>query len=604
MLDLVIRGATIVDGTGAPARRGDVGVAEGRIAAVTGTAPGGDGRDRDGPHGRDGGDPAGTGDGGRLDEPARQEVDADGLVLTPGFVDPHTHYDAQLLWDPLATPSNVHGVTSIVAGNCGFTLAPLRADDGDYLRRMMARVEGMPLAALESGVDWGWESFAEYLDRVDGDGGIGLNAGFMVGHCALRRYVMGADAIGHEATPEQVDAMVTLLHEALAAGGLGFSTTLSSTHSDGDGQPVASRHAGRDELLALCAAVAEHEGTVLEGAFQGGLDTFSDDEIDLMADMTAAAGRSINWNVLTVDSAVPGRVPRQLAAADAAAERGGRVVALTMPVLVPMNMSFSTFCALWLIPGWGDVLRLPATEKRAALADPAVRSRLAAHARSDEAGVFRRLAGWDRYVIGDTYSDANAGLTGRVVGDIARERGTEAFDTLLDVVAADDFRTVLWPMPTDNDPASWALRQQVWDDPRTMLGGSDAGAHLDRMCGSSYTTRLLADSLRGRKLVSLERAVQMLTREPAHLFGLTDRGVIAPGAHADLVLVDPGTVGAEDARLVADLPGGSARLTAGSRGVARVFVAGVATVEDGRATGATPGRVLRSGRDTVTVPTR
>ncbi len=290
---------------------------------------------------------------------------------------------------------------------------------------------------------------------------------------------------------------------------------------------MASRHAGRDELLALCAAVGEHEGTFLEGAFEGGLDKFADDEIELVAAMSGAARRSINWNVLTVDSTVPDRVPRQLAAADRAAEVGGRVVALTMPVLVPMNMSFGSFCALWLMPGWGDILRLPPDEKRAALADPAVRAGMVERSHSEEAGVFRRLAGWDRYVIGDTYSDANEGLTGRVVGDIAAERGREPFDTLVEIVAADDFRTVLWPMPTDNDEASWRMRQEVWDDPRVMLGGSDAGAHLDRMCGSSYTTRLLADCLRGRRLATLERAVQMLTQEPAALFGLVDRGTVA-----------------------------------------------------------------------------
>lgn len=579
MLDLIIRGATVVDGTGAPGRPGDVGVRQGRIASVAfrDTDPGG------------------------IAEAAADVLDAAGLVVCPGFVDPHTHYDAQLLWDPSASPSNVHGVTSIVAGNCGFTLAPLHAEDADYLRRMMARVEGMPLAALEQGVDWRWETFADYLDRLDGR--IGVNAGFMVGHCALRRYVMGADAIGNEAGPEQLDAMVALLHESIRAGGLGLSTTLSSTHSDGDGQPVASRHAGRDELLALCAAVGEHEGTFLEGAFEGGLDKFSDDEIELVAAMSAAAGRPINWNVLTVDSSVPDRVPRQLTAADRAAELGGRVVALTMPVLVPMNMSFGSFCALWLMPGWGDVMRLPLDQKKAALADAELRRTLVEASHSEAAGVFRRLAGWDRYVIGDTYSAANEGLTGRVVGDIAAERGGEPFDTLVEIVTNDDFRTVLWPMPTDNDDESWRMRQQVWGDPRVMLGGSDAGAHLDRMCGSTYTTRLLADCLRGRRLVTLERAVQMLTQAPAELFGLAGRGTIATGNHADLVVFDPETVGAEHARLVEDLPGGTARLTAGSVGVVRVYVAGVPTVEDGKATGATPGRVLRSGTDTVTVPT-
>jgi N-acyl-D-aspartate/D-glutamate deacylase len=571
MLDLVIRGATIVDGTGAPARSGDVGIAGGRIVAV-----------------------------GAVDGEATETLDAAGLVVTPGFVDPHTHYDAQLFWDPAASPSNVHGVTSIVAGNCGFTLAPLRPGDGDYLRRMMARVEGMPLAALENGVDWSWEGFDQYLDRLD-VGGIGVNAGFMVGHCALRRYVMGEDAVGKPASPEQIDAMVALLHGAIDAGGLGFSTTLSSTHSDGDGQPVASRHATTDELLALCRAVGEHEGTVLEGAFEGGLDKFSDDEIELVAAMAGAAGRSINWNVLTVDSAVPDRVPRQLSAAGVAAGKGGRVVALTMPVLVPMNMSFGNFCALFLIPGWGDVLKLPIDEKRGALADPAVRARMATQAQSEEAGVFRRLTDWARYVIGDTYSAANAGLQGRVVEDIAAERGADPFDTLVEIVAADDFRTILWPMPTDNDDASWAMRKEVWSDPRALLGGSDAGAHLDRMCGAAYTTRLLADCLRGRKLATLERAVQMLTDEPAQLIGLRERGRIAEGFHADLVVFDPETVGAGHAQLVNDLPGGSARLTAEAEGVVRVYVGGVATVVDNAGTGATPGRVLRSGRDTRTV---
>jgi N-acyl-D-aspartate/D-glutamate deacylase len=491
-------------------------------------------------------------------------------------------------------------VTTVIGGNCGFTLAPLREADADYTRRMMAKVEGMPLAALEHGVDWRWETFAEYLEALEGR--TAVNAGFLVGHCALRRYVMGPEAVGGTAGPEQIEAMVRLLEESIEAGGLGFSTTLSSTHSDGDGQPVASRHASADELLALCRAVGEHEGTVLEGAFEGGLDKFSDEEIDLVADMSAASGgRSINWNVLTVDSSVPDRVPRQLSAADVAAARGGRVVALTMPVLVPMNMSFGSFCALYLIPGWGDVLGTPSLDdKKAKLADPEVRRRLAVQAQSEEAGVFRRLTDWAHYVIGDTWSAANEGLTGRVVEDIARERGADPFDTLLDIVAADDFRTVLWPMPTDNDDASWALRKEVWADPRAMLGGSDAGAHLDRMCGATYTTRLLADSLRGRQLVSLERAVQMLTQAPARLFGLRDRGVIAVGGHADLVVFDPETVGASHARLVHDLPGGAARLTAEAEGVVRVYVAGVATVADNTSTGATPGRILRSGTDTFT----
>src|SRR3984893_15341018 len=234
MLDYLIKGATIIDGTGAPSQHGDVGVRDGRIVAI-----------------------------GTVDESASNVFDADGLIVAPGFVDPHTHYDAQLFWDPLATPSNVHGVTSVIGGNCGFTLAPLHAEDADYTRKMMARVEGMPLAALEQGVQWGWESFGEFLSRLDG--GIGVNAGFLVGHCALRRYIMGADAVGHEAWPDQLASMVRVLHDRIAAGGLGLSTTWSATHSDGDGQPVASRWSTHEELLALCGVVAQHEGTTLEG---------------------------------------------------------------------------------------------------------------------------------------------------------------------------------------------------------------------------------------------------------------------------------------------------------------------------------------------------
>jgi len=573
MTDLVVRGATVVDGTGAAARVADVAVTDGRITGV-----------------------------GEVDDTSARTVDGTDLVLTPGFVDPHTHYDAQLFWDPSASPSNVHGVTTVIGGNCGFTLAPLHAEDADYLRRMMAKVEGMPLAALEQGVNWNWESFADYLDRLEG--GIAVNAGFLVGHCAIRRYVMGADAVGREATEAEVQAMVRELETAIDAGGLGFSTTLSKTHSDGDGQPVASRWASEDEVLALCAAVERHEGTTLEGIIDGCLDQFSDAEIDLFARMSAAAARPLNWNVLTVDSRVPERVTRQLSAADRAAALGGRVVALTMPVLVPMNMSFLNYCALFMLPGWNDVMGLPVAERMARLRDPATRAWMDARANSDEAGVFRRLADWRHYVLGDVYAAANEGLKGRTVADIATERGTAPFDTLLDIVLADDLRTILWPIAPDGDAASWSLRKDVWEDPRAMLGGSDAGAHLDRMCGAPYTTRFLGDMINGRKLLPIERAVQMITSEPAALFGLRDRGVIREGARADLVLFDPERIGSDHATLVADLPGGSARLTAGSQGVHHVFVNGVETATDNTATGATPGAVLRSGRDTATVATR
>ena len=573
MLDYLIRGATIVDGTGAPGFRGDVGVRDGRIVAV-----------------------------GEVDEDATTIFDAEGLVVSPGFVDPHTHYDAQLFWDPFATPSNVHGVTSIIGGNCGFTIAPIKAEDADYMRRLLARVEGMPLPALETGIEWDWTTFGEYLSRLDGK--LAVNAGFLVGHCAIRRFVMGADSVGNEATPEQLAAMQQLLADSLEAGGLGFSTTLSSTHSDGDGNPVPSRWSTKEELLGLCEVTGRYPGTTLEGIIEGCLDMFKDEEIELFSEMSAAANRAINWNVLTVDASAPDRVPRQLSASDIAAGKGGRIVALTMPVLVPMNMSLRNFCALNLIPGWGDILALPVPERIAKLRDPDVRKEMLERANSKEAGVFRRLADFKRYVIGDTFSKENEGLKGRVVGDIAAERGQDPFETLVEIASNDELKTVLWPMPTDNDPDSWALRRQVWEDPRAMIGGSDAGAHLDRMFGAAYTTRFIGDMVRGRKLVPLERAVQMITDTPARLFGLKDRGRIAEGWIADLVVFDPETIASDDAELVHDLPGGSARLTGQSKGIVRVLVNGVETVADGKANGATPGTLFKSGRDTETVAAR
>jgi N-acyl-D-aspartate/D-glutamate deacylase len=394
------------------------------------------------------------------------------------------------------------------------------------------------------------------------------------------------------------------LAKSIQAGALGFYFTNSTSHSDGDGEPVASRWATHDEMIALCEETGQHPGTTLEGIVPGCLDRFADDEIELLAQMSAAANRPMNWNVLTVDSREPDRVARQLQAFDRAEQLGGRVVALTMPVQVPMNMSFLNFCGLWLLPGWQAVLGVPVPERIERLRDPDTRLRLLENSLSQAAGVFRRLADWGDYLIGDTYSAANEGLKGRVVKDIAAERGQSNFGTLLDIVIADELRTILWPIPQDDDAESWRMRAELWNDPRSMIGGSDAGAHLDRMFGAAYTTQFLADCLRGRRLVSVESAVRMMTSAPASLFGLKDRGVIREGAIADLVMFDPETVGSDEARLVNDLPGDSARLTAGSFGVARVWVGGTVVVADSAPTGATPGTVLKSGRDTDTVTAR
>jgi N-acyl-D-aspartate/D-glutamate deacylase len=576
MLDLCIRGARIVDGSGGPSAVGDIGIKDGRIVFV-GTV-------------------------GSVDEQAAETVDAAGLVACPGFIDPHTHYDAQLFWDPQASPSNVHGVTTVIGGNCSLSLAPLAAENADYNRRLLAKVEGMPLAALEQGVPWSWKDFGGYLGALDGR--LGVNAGFLQGHSALRRHVMGQESNQRPAREDEMPRLRAALAESLEQGALGLSFDVSDLHSDGNNERVPARAATAEELIELCEVVGEHAGTTLEGIFVGGDNGFDEQEADLVARLSATANRPLNWNLLVVDARDPDRRWRQLTASRRAREIGGRVVALTMPTIVPMNMSFLNYCGLNLMPGWSAVLSLPVEERMVRLADPETQQWMQARADSDEAGMFRRLADFGGYVIGDTHSPQNEGLKGRVVRDIAAERGTQPFATLIDIVVSDRLATVLWPSAPDDDDAHWALRAEIWSDPDVMLGGSDAGAHLDRMVGASYPTQLLADCLHGRRLLTVEQAVKALTDDPARLFGLTDRGRLEPGFHADIVLFDPETVGATPAALVHDLPAGAVRLTSGSTGVARVLVNGVTTVVDGAATGALPGVALRSGRDTETVTCR
>ncbi|SOJ53677.1 D-aminoacylase [Mycobacterium simulans] len=569
MLDLLIRDAEIVDGTGAPARRGDVGVSQRRIVAV-----------------------------GHVDDPATQTVDAHGLTLAPGFVDLHTHYDAQLFWDPTASPSLEHGVTTVFGGNCGFTLAPA-VDQQDYLTRMLARVEGMPLDALRAGLDWQWSSFGDWLNRFEGR--IAVNAGFLVGHSAVRLAAMGSAAVGGEATPEQIERMVAVLHEALDAGALGLSTSQSPTHNDGAGHPVPSRSASRQELVALATAVGDHPGTTLEAIIPGCLAGFTDDEVALLTDLSLAADRPLNWNLLGVSAANPAGHQKQLRASEVAAQRGARVVALTLPHAMKIRLSFLSGFVLDGLPGWRDTMHLPAPERLKALADTEVRRRLAEGAASKEAGMLRGLAQWERLSLVETFAPENADATGRSVGDVAAARGGAPFDTLLDIVIADELRTGLSPPLAGDEAADWRLRADVWHHPHAVIGGSDAGAHLDMMCGAIYTTSLLGHGVRKHKVVTLEEAVRLITDVPARLYGLTDRGRIAPGWHADLVLFDPATIDHGPERTRYDLPAGAPRLVADAHGITCVWVGGVEVCRDGVATGATPGTVLRSGRDTETI---
>ncbi|MHB8680660.1 MAG: N-acyl-D-amino-acid deacylase family protein [Acidimicrobiales bacterium] len=571
MLDLLLTGGTVVDGTGGPSRRADVGVRDGRIVAV-----------------------------GDVDEPAAARIDADGLLVAPGFVDLHTHYDAQLFWDPSASPSPLHGVTTVIGGNCGFSLAPAGKDHADYIARMMARVEGMPLSALEF-LDWSWTSFGDWLGRLDG--GIGVNAGFLAGHSALRRSVMGDEAVGGEASEAQIAAMVALLGQSIEQGALGLSTSQAHTHNDGDGSPVPSRAASRAELEALCRAVSRHDGTTLELIVPGCLNGFSEEEVELLGTLSLLANRPANWNVLGVSSMNPGAAERQLDASTKAAERGATVVALTLPHTMKIRLSFEHGAILDGLPGWRPLFATTADERMKRLSDPAERKRLDEGASSPEAGILGALANWRNLIVEETFDPANKAYEGRTVGDVAAERGQEPFDALLDVVVADGLRTGLRP-PIPENEADWELRAKVWQDPRTIVGGSDAGAHLDVMCGAIYSTSMLGDGVRKRGLLSWEEAVHQLTDVPARLYGLRHRGRVAEGFWADLVVIDPDRVGHGPERTRDDLPGGASRLYAEAEGIEHVVVNGTEIVRRGEFTGATPGAVLRSGTDTdtVTVP--
>jgi N-acyl-D-aspartate/D-glutamate deacylase len=560
----VIKGGTVIDGTGSAGRRADVGVRDGRVVVL-----------------------------GNVDEAARRTVDATDKVVAPGFIDPHTHYDAQILWDGGVSPSPLHGVTTIVGGNCGFTIAPVSTSTTDYVLRMLARVEGMPVATLEAALDFGWSTFGEWLDVLEGR--IAVNAGFLVGHSTMRRLVMGEQAVGSIASEDQIASMVRVAHESMDAGALGFSTSRAGSHRDHTGEPVPSRHAGIEEVLALSSTVRDHAGTIMEIVPTAEF-YFTDDDISLMTDMSLAGRRSVNWNLLGVLGGED-KLRNKLASADHARSHGARVIPLTLPDPQAMRLSFETGFVYDMLPGWGDVMTMPHDARVRALADPAVRGRLEEGSRGGP-----WWAVWEDTTFSETVSIENTRWEGRTAGDVARQRGVSAFDALCDVVVADDLRTGLVPLSIDDTEENWRLRSELWRDPRVVIGGSDAGAHLDTIWTFNCISSLVGPSVRDRKLIALEEAVRLVTDVPAQMYGLIDRGRLELGWHADIVVFDPATLGPEPVRAVSDLPAGGWRLTGGARGVEHVFVNGVEIVSDGVYTGERPGTVLRSGRATRTVP--
>ena len=566
MLDVLIKGGTIVDGIGGPSREADLGIRDGRVVAI-----------------------------GQVEEEASETIDASGKIVAPGFVDVHTHYDAQAFWDGTLSPSPYHGVTSVVGGNCGFSIAPLSPEAGPYLMKMLSRVEGMPLESLEEGVPWNWRSFGEYLDQLEGK--LAVNAGFMVGHSAIRRTVMGERAVGEEATEEELAEMVSLLRASLEEGGMGFSSTVSNTHNDFEGNPVPSRHATKDEMVTLARQVRDFEGTTVE--FLPGVG-WGEEEANYMADLSLAANRPVNWNVLVPNAANIQHAEQQLAATDIARKRGAEVLALTVPQPMTIRINLDSGFVFDALHNWAPFFKLSKAEKLAFLADPEKRKQFGEDAQNPDSPM-HMLANWENFTIDQVQKDALAKYRGRRIGEIAEEEGKTAFDAMIDIAVEDDLQTYFMPPMMGDDEETWKMRGELWHDDRTIIGASDAGAHLDMIDTFAFSSKVLGEGVRDRGLITMEEAVRQLTDIPANLYGLRERGRLEEGFHADVVVFDPDEIGLGETYTKYDLPAGAGRLYADARGVEHVFTNGVEIVRDGEDTGARPGTVFRSGRDTATV---
>ena len=560
MHELVIRGGTVVDGTGGPSQRADVAVDGGRVTAV-----------------------------GRVDDRGAEELDAEGHVVAPGFVDLHTHMDAQVFWDPLGRSSCWHGVTTVVMGNCGFTLAPGSADGRALVLRNLERAEEIPAASMEQGIDWRWSTFREHLavlDRLPK----GINYAPNIGHSALRTWVMGERAFDGPATDDDLAAMERELRDALAAGAVGFTTSRADTHTTADDRPVASRLAAWDEVERLVAALGE-VGGVFELALE--IQARSQDPAERaeflhrLQRLALSTGAPITFGVQVGTVGLDD----QLALIDDTTAAGGRMFGLTHSRGITVVSSFATRLDFDVLAEWRPIRALPKDQQQRALRDPDVRRRLveAAHHGTyvSPAGIGGRKPDFDALRV---FDDPLA--IGPTVNEAAAARGVDPVELMIDLALESDFAQLFNRPAFGLDPVDL---ERVMRHPNTVMTFSDSGAHVSQIMDSSIQTHLLAHWVRERQAFTLEEAVRMISGAPAAAWGFGDRGVVAPGFAADLNVFDPATVGPRLPTIEADLPAGARRLDQRAQGFRATVVNGEVILRDGEPTGALPGRLVRVG---------
>ena len=545
--DLVIRNGVLVDGSGLPRYRADVAVQHGRIVSI-----------------------------GRIRERAREVLDADGLVVSPGFIDGHTHMDAQVFWDPLGTCSAYHGVTSVVMGNCGFTLAPCAEKDKHLVVRNLERAEDISGEAMAAGIRWQWTTFPEFLDAVERLPK-GINYAGYIGHSALRTYVMGERAIEQAATEDDLRAMERELRDAIRAGAMGFTTSRSPIHETPDARPVASRLATWDEVRRLVGVMGEMNAGIFELAGEAA-----------GRDLAVETGRPITWGVFSRLEA-PEVWRRYLDLLDETAAAGGRMFAQVHSRGLNVLLSFKTQLPFDNLPAWKPLRALPLDVQREWLRDPATRRRLieGAHEQADRTalGTEARPFPYEWIFVYDTVEGPH-----RTVAEIARERGVDPAQALIDLALEKDLER-FFVHPVANEEQDTVL--EMMRHPRAVVTFSDSGAHVSQIIDSSLQTHLLSHWVRDKQAFTLEQAVRMLTLVPASHWGFGDRGLVREGHVADLLVFDPDTIAPEMPEVVHDLPAGARRLVQRARGIAATIVGGEVVLREGKPTGALPGRLLR-----------